>query len=102
MRNEEQRLRVALQILLQPFDHLHIEMVSRLVENEKIGICDQHRGQSHTLSLTSGKQAHRFVEFIDLELRENLLGAQLNVVPFFIGVKGFGVRLQLSTFFGDE
>ena len=34
VRNEEQRLRVALQILLQPFNHLHIEMVSRLVENK--------------------------------------------------------------------
>ena len=77
-------------------------MVSRLVENEKIGICDQHRGQSHPLSLTAGKQTHWFVEFIDLELRENLLGAQLNVVPFFIGIEGFGVRLQLSAFFGDE
>ena len=77
-------------------------MVSRLVENEKIGICDQHRGQSHPLSLTSGEQTHRFVEFIDLKLRENLLGTQLNVVPFFIGVKGFGVRLQLSALFGDE
>ena len=77
-------------------------MVSRLVENEKVGICDQHRSQSHTLSLTAGKQAHRFVEFIDLKLRENLLGTQLNVVPFFIGVEGFGVRLQLSALFGDE
>ena len=77
-------------------------MVGRFVEDEQIGVGNQHRGQRHTFTLTAGKQSHGLVEFIDFELRENLLGAQLDIVPFLIGVEGGGVRLEFAAFFGDE
>ena len=77
-------------------------MVGRFVEDEQIGVGNQHRGQRHTFALTAGKQSHGLVEFIDFELRENLLGAQLDIVPFLIGVEGGGVRLEFAAFFGDE
>ena len=102
VRDEQQGFGVALQIFLQPLDHFHIEVVGRFVEDEQIGVGNQHRGQRHTFALTAGKQSHGLVEFIDFELRENLLGAQLDIVPFLIGVEGGGVRLEFAAFFGDE
>ena len=55
VRDEQQGFGVALQILLQPLDHFHIEVVGRFIENEQIGVSNQHRGQGHAFALTAGK-----------------------------------------------
>ena len=41
------------QITLQPFDHLKVKMVGRLVENQEVGLGEQHIGKCHTLLLTT-------------------------------------------------
>ena len=49
-------------------------MVGRLVEDEEVGLSDEHVGQSHALLLAAAELFHRLVEVVDVELCEDLLG----------------------------
>ena len=42
VRHQEESFSIALQIFLQPFNHLQIQMVSGFVENEQVGISNEH------------------------------------------------------------
>ncbi len=63
VRNHHQRAVAAgkalLQVLRQPVDGNHIQMVRGLIEQQHIGIGHQHARQVHAAALTAGKRAHR-------------------------------------------
>ena len=100
--DKEEGLGVALQVFLQPLNHLQVKVIGGLVEDEKVGVGDEHRGQGHALLLSAREKADGFVEVGNLELREDLRGPQLHLRPFFIGVKGVDVGLQVRPFFRNE
>ena len=62
------------QPLLQPGDHLRVQMVGGLVQNQHVGGVDEHRGQRHALALSAGQLADLPVEVGDAQLCEDRLG----------------------------
>ena len=74
----------AAQIIFQPFSHIKIEVVGRLIQNQKIRFSDKGIGKCHTLQLTTGKVLYLLVEITYLQLRQNLLGLLLIVPCFFM------------------
>ena len=76
MGHHQQRLVAAVQIALQPFYHLEVEMVRRLVEYQEVRLRQQHVGQCHALLLSSGELPHRLLQVAYLQLCEHLLGLQ--------------------------
>ena len=75
----------ALQVVLQPLDHVDVEVVGGLVQDEHLRLIDEQAGQRHTLDLASAQFLDRLVVVGDLELGENLLEAFL-IVPCHIGI----------------
>ena len=76
VRHHQQRLVAAVQESLQPFYHLQIQVVRRLIEYQQVGIGYQHIRQCHALLLSATQLAHRLVQVANLQLRQNLLGLQ--------------------------
>ena len=68
------------EVVLEPLNHLQIEMVRRLVEDEEVGLHDERVGEGDALHLSARKLRQRLVELRDEELREDGLSAIL-VVP---------------------
>lgn len=61
-----------MKIILEPFDHFRVEMVGRLVENEKIRMTDKYFGQPNPFALSPGKFAYMPVIEVDFQLGEDL------------------------------
>ena len=59
----------AAQIIFQPFSHIKIEVVGRLIQDQKIRFSDKGVGKCHTLQLTTGKVLYLLVEITYLQLR---------------------------------
>ena len=74
--HHQQRAVAPLQIALQPFYHLQVQMVRRLVQYQQVGFRQQHVGQRHTLLLSAAELSHRLTEVAYLQLRQHLLGLQ--------------------------
>ena len=66
----------AAQVGFQPFNHLHVEVVGRLVEDEQVGFVLQHASQCHSLHHASRQLLHLLAHVGDFQLGENLLGAE--------------------------
>ncbi len=66
----------AAQISLQPDNHLKVQMVGRLVKQQKVGVVEQGVGQGHPLLLTAAQLSHGLLQVGDVELRQDLLGPQ--------------------------
>ena len=77
--DEEQGAGSVLQVLFEPERHVEVEMVGRLVEDQQVGLGKEHVGQRHALHLPAGKRADGLVEIADIEFRENLRRALLEV-----------------------
>ena len=109
MGDHEQRCVGAAQKLFEPLGHIDVEVVGRLVEDEEIGLGNEHIGQGQPLQLASREFSHRLLEIVDFELREYLLGS-LFIVPgfgMFHAVEQFlqsgrVVGLQSPFILGDE
>ena len=100
VRHHEQRLVAALQIALKPFYHLEVEVVCRLVEDEQVGLGDEHVGERDALLLSAAELSHRLREVGDVQLREYLLSLQYAVgvalmVEASVEHRLFGVELWL-------
>ena len=57
--DHEQCLVTSIQESLKPLDHLKVEVVGGLVEDQQIGFGDQYIGQCHALLLTATELSHR-------------------------------------------
>ena len=80
VRDHQQAQCTLLQIFLQPFGHVKVQMVSRLIQHQKVRLIDKHIGQSHPFQLSSRKLSHRLAEMADIQLRKDLFGFAF-VVP---------------------
>ena len=86
------------QIALQPFYHLQIKVVGRLVEDQQVGLHQQHIGESHPLLLTATQLSHRLVEVTYLQLCQHLLCLQhFLLLPMMIetGIEDTLLRVEL-------
>ena len=72
--DHQQGLVAAVQEAFEPFDHLQVEVVGRLVEDQQVGLGNEHISQSHALLLSAAELSHRLREVADLQLGEDLLG----------------------------
>ena len=61
---------------LEPFNHLQVEMVGRFIEDEQVGLSDEHIGQCHAFLLSAAEFSHGLVEPFDFELCQNLPGPE--------------------------
>jgi hypothetical protein len=59
--DQEQGLGIAPQIVLEPEARLQIEMVGRLVQQQEIGLGEQHRGERHPHAPAAGKAGERLL-----------------------------------------
>ena len=75
VRHQQQCQIFITQILLQPLNHVQIQVVGRLIQNQQIGHINQNPRQSHTLLLSATQRTHRLghVRFIDIQFAQNLL-----------------------------
>ena len=64
------------QIALQPFNHLQVEVVRGLVENQQVRFRNQHVGQCHPFLLTATELSHGLLQVAYLQLCQYLLGPQ--------------------------
>ena len=76
MRHHEQSLVATIQISLQPLNHLQIQMVRRLIENQQVRISNQHIGEGYTLLLSTAQMSHGLLQVANFQLGENLFGLQ--------------------------
>ena len=77
--HHEQSLVATLQIPLKPFYHLEVEVVCRFVEDEQVGLGDEHVSQCDALLLSATQLTHRLCEVGDVQLCQNLLRFQYAV-----------------------
>ena len=59
MADQEQGARIAREVVLEPEARLEVEVVGRLVEQEQIGLGEQHRGQRHPHPPAAGEARER-------------------------------------------
>ena len=76
VRHHQQSLITTIQIPLQPLNHLQIQMVRRLIENQQVRISNQNISQGYTLLLSTAQLSHRLLQVTDLQLGENLFGLE--------------------------
>jgi len=78
--DDDERARISLQEPLEPSEAVEVEIVGRLVEQEKIEAREQDRGQSRPRRLPTGERARGAVEVDrEPELRAGRPGACLEV-----------------------
>ena len=76
MRHHQQCLISSCQIPLQPFYHLQVEMVGRLVKNQKVRFHQQHISKGYALLLSTTQLSHRLLQVTDLQSCQHLLRLQ--------------------------
>ncbi len=76
MSHHQQGLVTSSQITLQPFYHLQVEVVGRLVEYQQIGFHQQHVGKCDPFLLTTTQLSHRLVKVAYLQLCQHLFCLQ--------------------------
>ena len=74
MRHHQQSEVGAAQIIFQPFGHIQVEVVGRLIQYKEIGFGDKRIGKRHTFQLSTGQRLHLLIEIADFELGKNLFG----------------------------
>ena len=84
MCHHEQTQGTTAQITFEPFSHLEVEVVGRLVENQEVRFGDEHIRQGHTFELASRKMLDLLVEITDFQLGKNLLGLAFIVPSLFL------------------
>ena len=74
--DHQERAVASVQIAFQPLNHFKVEMVGGLVENDEVGLRNQHIGQGYPLLLASRELSHGLVKVLDFQLGKYLLGLQ--------------------------
>ena len=75
VRHQQQRQIFIAQILFQPLNHIQIQVVGRLIQNQQIGHINQNPRQSHTLLLSATQHTHRLnhIRLMDVQFAQYLL-----------------------------
>ena len=58
MGDHEERLIAATEESFEPLNHLEVEVVGGLVEDEQLGFSDEYVGKCHTLALAARELRH--------------------------------------------
>ena len=74
--HEESLCRLS-EIFLEPFDHAHVEVVGRLIEEEYVRIIEKHECECEAFHLTARERAHFLCEICYLKSVEKLFEALL-------------------------
>ena len=69
------------QIFLQPVSHNAVQMVGRLVQNQKLRPAHKHTCQGHPFSLAPRKCLHLCIMICDSQFIEHTFGLDLHLVP---------------------
>ena len=85
------------QTLLQPRDHVQVEVVGRLVEDQKIGSFEQDLCERDTSLFAAAQQRHLAFQVVKVEFAKNLSGPCFEV-PAFVRVHRVVGLLQSVTF----
>ncbi len=64
VRSDDQRLRAGLEIVLQPFAGLDVEVVLRLIEQQQVGVFQQHQREHQPGALAAAQRAEGKFEFL--------------------------------------
>jgi hypothetical protein len=86
VRDDEDRARITLQVLLEPQQRLEVEVVGRLVEHQQVGFLRQQPRQVRTHHPAARQLARRPIELLGLEAEpgEDLLGLGLDHVAVLL------------------
>ena len=98
MGDHEQRLVATAEVTLEPLNHLKVQVVGRLVEDEQVGFRDEHVGQSHSLLLSAAELRHALAQVANLQLRQYLLGTKHLLVLALVveaGIEHRVVRVEV-------
>ena len=74
---------LAAEVILEPFDHLDVEVVGGLVEDEHVGFGEEHAGEGHAFCLAAGEVFDRHVGILDIEEGKHLAG-EVGAVVFLV------------------
>lgn len=69
----------AFEISFEPFDHIEVEVVGGLVKQEKIGVADEHLGQSQPFLLSARQLPDPGFQVGDLQAREDLFHLRFGI-----------------------
>ena len=84
MRDHDQRAAVTLQLILQPLDHLVVQMVGRLVQDQKIAGRQQRRCQRSSLPLPARKRIRHYGRIFDAQFFQHRCRFALDVPEFLV------------------
>ena len=84
VRHHEQAQAATVQVLFQPFRHVQVEVVGRLIQNQQIRFGNQDIGQCHALQLPARQISDFLGEIADFQLRKNLLGTPFIIPRLFV------------------
>ena len=62
MADDDEAAAVGLQVVAQPDDRVGVEVVGRLVEQQRVGVREEDAGQLDTAALTAGERVQRLAE----------------------------------------
>ena len=84
VRSEEDVAAEALQVVVECLNRLHVEVVSRRVEDETVGIAQLHAGDHATHLFTSGEDVDLLENFFVLEEHATEEGLEIHLIAFAI------------------
>ena len=89
--------------LLQPGNHVKVQVVGRLVEDQEVRRFQQHLSQRHPSFLSTAQLAHRPLEVVQVEFAQDFSRPSLEVPPF-VGVHRVVGPLQVVSLmsFGER
>ena len=104
VRDGDEHAVVVAQELLEPADAVDVEIVRRLVEQERVGIAEQRLGQEHAQLQAAGQLAHLlFVLALgNAEAGEQLGRVGLRGVAVLFGDHAFELAEQLALLVGER
>ena len=99
MSDHQNRHSISRQVVLEPFNHVNVEVVGGLVKDEEIGLVDKDFCQCHSFDLSARQLLDRLVDVGDFKHRENLFEAVLIVpslaVVHFLNGCGHGIGVAV-------
>ena len=84
MRDHDQRALIARQLLLQPLDHLVVQVVGRLIQDQKIAGREQCRCQCGPFALSSGQRFRHSGSVLNPELLQHCVRFSLHVPELLV------------------
>ena len=82
--DHHQRAAIALQLVLQPLDHLVVQVVGRLVQDQKIARRQERCCQGCSLALPAGQGLRHHGRILDAQLFQHSGGFALDVPEFLV------------------